>query len=265
MMNTGMGGDEHLNIFLVIGVIAAIAFLYQKWPEITSASTLEKLQDMQKQMKKVRDKVAEFGETNGEYKGKGEDGFWGFLSRHLFVVGGTGAGKSTFLRYLYWKLVGLYPDAQVLSINPHHRDKDGIPVKKVVGAGRDYSEIPEVSEMIIGELDSRFPKYRNDEPFGPPLFIFIDELPAITAYMDKMKSTAFRDMVFQVSCEGRKVGIFLIISTQGMNVESTGFKNRSDFYDNFYEVRVNQPHYSVFKRGTSKADTETLVNKHPFG
>lgn len=263
MLTNGAGGEEHLNIFLVIGVIAALAYLYQKWPDIVAGISLQKFKDVGKQIEGMRHQVKEFKEGVG-VEGSGEDAFWTSLSRHLFVVGGTGAGKSTFLRYLYWKLVGYYPDAQVLSINPHHRDKDGVPAKRIVGADRDYSEIPEVAEMIIGELERRFPKFRKEEPFGPPLFIFIDELPAITAYMDKMKSTAFRDMLFQVSCEGRKVGVFLIISTQGMNVESTGFKNRSDFYDNFYEVRVNQPHYSVFKRGVSKNDTEVLIQKQPF-
>lgn len=143
---------------------------------------------------------------------------------HVALAGLTGNGKTTLIRLLVSQLE--YVGAKVLILNPHYTSYD---IKK----HEDWTPIerhlyrPPVTDFVaIGGmmrwaatvlLRDRLEKYRQSTPWGSPIFIVIDELPAIVNEVRE-----FPEYVSAILREGRKVDIFLIVASQDFLTKTIG-------------------------------------------
>lgn len=164
-----------------------------------------------------------------------------FKGKHVMVVGSTGKGKSSFVEYMLHHILQHNPETSFLIINPHHRKGQwGLP--KCVGSERNYKEIEQIFPKILDTLTDRYKEYFADKDLThAPLYIIIDELPAIAQNTSK---DSLGNMLRQISSEGRKVNIFLILLTQSTMVKYVGFERASDMLENFIRVTVAQPKFT---------------------
>jgi hypothetical protein len=143
---------------------------------------------------------------------------------HVALAGATGGGKSNIMRLLLSQL--LAAGAQVVLADPHYTPLD-------VDSGDDWRPIagrlklaPAVNAPDIGhlltwlateELPRRLELRRAGQRVGAPLFLAIDELPAIVA--DVKDAPAHMSRILR---EGRKVGLLTIGAAQDFLVKTLG-------------------------------------------
>jgi DNA helicase HerA-like ATPase len=157
------------------------------------------------------------------------------------VIGSTGKGKSTFVEYMLHHILHHSPDAKFIIINPHHR-KGQWGLTSCIGKERNYPEIEKAFPKILELLTNRYKEYFEDKDLlHAPIYIIIDELPAIAQNTTK---DSLGSMLKQISSEGRKVQIYLILLTQSTMVKQTGFERASDMLENFIRVTVSQPNFT---------------------
>jgi hypothetical protein len=150
---------------------------------------------------------------------------------HVALAGATGGGKSNLMRLLLAQL--LAPSgadgkalARVVLCDPHFAPYDP-------ESGDDWRPIasrlhmaPAIAPSAIDdtlrwlafdELPRRLELRRQGQKVGPPIFLAIDELPAIVE--DTPKAPEYMGRVLR---EGRKVGLFIIGAAQDWLVKSVG-------------------------------------------
>lgn len=143
---------------------------------------------------------------------------------HIALVGSTGNGKSTLIRLIASQLA--YVGVHVLILNPHYtsydlkKKEDWTPIENhlyhppVTDGARIGALMRWVAETL---LEERLEKYRRSIPWGDPLFVIVDELPAIRKHAPQ-----FPEHVTAILREGRKVGIFLVVASQDFLVKTIG-------------------------------------------
>jgi hypothetical protein len=232
-----------LNPIAVIILMVIIAYVYHHWPtyEHKMKASVKKIGNTVKaQTTDAQATIDSVHNRLGNIVQRHTNGFPKQLStifgKHVMIVGGTNNGKSTFKAFLAAYLRQKYPNCLIITIDPHYREKDMVPVDEVYGQGRDYKNIIEGGQHLITELNRRYEDYGNGVDEFIPTFVFVDELTAIS-----QNTKDFRPIQHQISCEGRKVGIFLFLNTHSLQVGATGFEKMSDLYDNFTIIRVKQP------------------------
>lgn len=157
---------------------------------------------------------------------------------HVALAGATGGGKSNIMRLLIAQLQAA--GARVCLADPHYTPLD-------MESGDDWRAIaqrlyraPAVTAAEIGalldwlaadELPRRLDARRMQQPVGPPLFLAIDELPAITADVKDAHTQMGR-----ILREGRKVNLLLVTSAQDWLVKSVGGTGavRDNFRTSYY-------------------------------
>lgn len=231
-----------LNPFVVILFLIVIFYVYHNWPDYK---------------RNIKDQVGKLGENNTNTQSLIErvhtslntvvlhrsstDEFPKQLrsihKKHVMIVGGTGNGKSTFKAFLATYLRQQFPNCLIITIDPHFREKDMVPVDEMYGQGRDYQNIIDGGQQILTELNRRYEDYGKGIDDFIPTFVFVDELTAIS-----QNTKDFRPIQHQISCEGRKVGIFLFLNVHSLQVSATGFERMSDLYENFVIFKVNKPY-----------------------
>lgn len=170
---------------------------------------------------------------------------------HLWVVAGTGAGKSTFAQWVCDRLGG-----EVIAVDPHYQPGNYPKADLILGKGlnlgdsavlpgkakrgqeecRIISEPEEdtsVCEFLVWlwhEQKRRYALFANGINNFPQTNVILDEVPAY-AQIDGV-SFIFRELIAQA----RKVKIRVIFLTQGTQVKLIGLDGASDLRENLTKI-----------------------------
>jgi hypothetical protein len=144
---------------------------------------------------------------------------------HLLIAGPTGAGKSTAMRAL------LAHRGQAVVLDPHAGPNDWAG-KHVLGSGRNFAEIQTYMEWMLGELDRRAEQRARGVQSFEPLTVATDEMPSIADELGREVYTIWQKWVR----EGRKFGLYFIVSTQSTRVKTLGIEGEGDVLKNFAAV-----------------------------
>lgn len=147
---------------------------------------------------------------------------------HVLIVGETGGGKSTTMQAL------LQHRPQAIVLDPHAGPQDW-PGKQVLGAGRNFAQIAEFMEWMIDELNRRAEQRANGVQSFPPITVASDEMPAIASELNKDGNNTY-DNWQKWMREGRKFGLYIIVSTQSTRVKTLGIEGEGDVLKNFIGI-----------------------------
>jgi Helicase HerA, central domain len=149
---------------------------------------------------------------------------------HILILGETGGGKSTLVKYLVANAG--YP---AIALDPH-ASRTSWQNMTVVGAGRKFKEISKEVLTLIELMNYRYELLFNGKEDFEPLFVIIDEFPAIVACNGK----GFTDNIMLLVREARKVAIKLIILSIGSEVKSLGIEGQGSIRECFAMVRLSK-------------------------
>lgn len=141
---------------------------------------------------------------------------------HVLIAGPTGAGKSTAMRAI------LQARENVVVLDPHSTNKDWGRAT-VLGSGRDYRAIGEYMEGMQALLTERYQERSQGVTAFSPRTVAIDEMPSIVDELGRDIASIWRQWLR----EGRKVGLFLVVSTQSLRVKTLGIEGEGDLLANF--------------------------------
>ncbi len=143
---------------------------------------------------------------------------------HVALAGATGGGKSNIMRLLLAQLTAA--GAKVCLADPHFTPYDP-------ESGDDWRPIAQrlhmapavkagdirhmLAWMATDELPQRLERRYKGQHVGAPLFLAIDELPAIVADVKDAP-----DHMARILREGRKAGIFVVGAAQDFLVKTIG-------------------------------------------
>jgi hypothetical protein len=142
------------------------------------------------------------------------------------LAGATDAGKSNIMRMLITQLCAV--SAKVLVLNPHwtgyvlDKQEDWTPIIPYLFDDpmecRAYDKIEYYLNYLANKtIPRRLNLYAESKPVGRPIFVVIDELPAIVKRLKTVPG--YLDTILK---EGRKVGVYLISAAQDFLVDTIG-------------------------------------------
>ena len=144
---------------------------------------------------------------------------------HVLIAGETGSCKTTAM------LAVLRRRQNVIVLDPHdNRATWGN--ARVIGAGRNFEAIGEFMSNMEILLSERYSQRAQGQNRFDLLTVATDEMPAIVAALGRGVDKSWRTWLR----EGRKVGLFLIVSTQSTRVKTLGIKGEGDLLENFAYV-----------------------------
>lgn len=164
--------------------------------------------------------------------------YWDFVhDPHLLIAGGTGGGKTVFLRSL---LVALLRLGRVEILDPKQAEFVSLKDLNVL-KGRVTWETEEMAQRLIDlnhQMDERYElmrkisNERKEKELGAfykydlkPLFIMIDEFPSLVSAVEDLPQNAsvhymeFMSALKQLDLKGRQAGFYLIIATQNVKAD----------------------------------------------
>lgn len=170
---------------------------------------------------------------------------------HLWIIAGTGMGKSTFAEWVCERLGG-----EVIVVDPHYQpgnyDKADLIVSKGMNLGetailpgkakrgqtecnlisqpKDDTSVCEFLVWLWHEMKRRYALFAQGKKDWPQTNVILDEVPAY-ATIDGV-SYLFKELITQA----RKVGIRCIFLTQGKQVKLIGLEGISDLRENLTKV-----------------------------
>ncbi|MFK4945761.1 FtsK/SpoIIIE domain-containing protein [Lactococcus garvieae] len=164
--------------------------------------------------------------------------YWDFVhDPHLIVAGGTGGGKTVFLRSIMTALLRI---GVVEVLDP--KESDFVKLKNLdVLKGRVTYTTEEMGQRLIDLKDEMSERYeimrqrsdeQGEEELGAfykydmkPLFILIDELPSFMTALNELPYGSVVDSLKvdgalkQIVLKGRQAGIFVVASTQNIKAD----------------------------------------------
>lgn len=146
---------------------------------------------------------------------------------HVLIAGETGSGKSTAL------LAILKRRQQVVVLDPHSTPGSWGDAQ-VIGGGRDFTAIGHYMQQMRHLLTNRYAQRAQGMTQFEPLTVATDEMPAIIAALGSQVDEVWREWLR----EGRKVGLFFVVSTQSTRVKTLGIRGEGDLLENFTYVLV---------------------------
>ena len=160
------------------------------------------------------------------------------LLPHMLLAGGTGSGKSVWLRAFLLSLMLKLPASalEVLLVDPKAVDYAGFGSAPHLRAGHVITEPEEViehlRELVGPELarrtrllqEARCSSYRElrtrrPDVASPYLVVVIDEFADLGMTLDKAERAEFEKHVLRLAQRARATGIFLVLATQRPSVE----------------------------------------------
>ncbi|MFO7678823.1 MAG: type IV secretory system conjugative DNA transfer family protein, partial [Chloroflexota bacterium] len=148
-------------------------------------------------------------------------------SGHVLIAGETGSGKSTAM------LAVLKRRRQVIVLDPHNTPGSWGDAQ-VIGGGRDFESIGRFMQQMHHLLSQRYAQRAQGISWFEPLTVATDEMPAIVASLGRQVDDVWRAWLR----EGRKVGLFFVVSTQSTRVKTLGIRGEGDLLENFNYVLV---------------------------
>lgn len=159
---------------------------------------------------------------------------------HWFCVGGTGSGKSTFIRMilayriargerfiiLTGKRTKVFADIPCIGIDPMSDNDETFDIT--------YFQIARACRQILRELRRRDQTPIEERNF-PVINIVIDDASLILSELE-IAHTMFRN----VGLLGRELNMRLIVATGSLLVKELGLEGKSDLRDHFAVVRYNK-------------------------
>lgn len=144
---------------------------------------------------------------------------------HVLIAGETGSGKSTAL------LAVLQRRSNVVVLDPHDdgRTWGGA---RVIGGGRDFAAIGDFMGQMQSVLSQRYQERAQGQRQFAALTVATDEMPAIVSALGRGMDAVWRAWLR----EGRKVGLFFVVSTQSTRVRTLGIRGEGDLLENFTYV-----------------------------
>lgn len=153
--------------------------------------------------------------------------FWDFVhDPHMIVAGGTGGGKTVFLRLL---LTGLLRIGVVEILDPKQSDFVKLENLNVLKGRVTYTT--EEMEQRYDIMRQRSEE-QNEEELGAfykydmkPLFILIDEEPSLVSALEDLPyggvidSMKVMSALKQIVLKGRQAGVYVVISTQNVKAD----------------------------------------------
>ena len=98
-----------------------------------------------------------------------------------------------------------------------------------MGSGRNFTQIGEFMDWMVDELSTRAEQRRQGVTHFPPLTVATDEMPAIANELGKDVYSNWQRWMR----EGRKFGLYIIVSTQSTRVKTMGIEGEGDVLNNF--------------------------------
>lgn len=151
-------------------------------------------------------------------------------SGHMLIAGNSGSGKSSAMRWAIQHRSG-----SVVVVDPHAAI-DEWNADRVIGRGGDFDGIAAYFQEMRSELKERMAirgRARNGERLRfPQLTVATDELPAIVSTLGNDGKQAWIEWIEQ----GRKFGLFVILSSQSTRVKSLGIDGKGDLREQFSAV-----------------------------
>ena len=148
--------------------------------------------------------------------------------KHILIVGTTGSGKTHTLKYLLSTTEG-----EIHVLDPHAAPNEWPKNCQVHGAGRNFTDINNTLQQARNELNHRYQERSKGTKEFQQLTIALDELPSICSEVEEA-NTIFS----QIAREGRKVKMFLALSTQSDRVKTLNIAGEGDVRDNFATIRM---------------------------
>lgn len=146
---------------------------------------------------------------------------------HVLIAGETGSGKSTAL------LAVLRRRPNVVVLDPHD-DSVTWENARVIGGGRNFAAIETYLEQMKQLLSQRYQQRSQGQRQFESLTVATDEMPAIVSALGRGVDEVWRMWLR----EGRKVGLYFIVSTQSTRVKTLGIQGEGDLLENFSYVLV---------------------------
>jgi len=153
-----------------------------------------------------------------------------FTGRQMVVYGPTGTGKTTLLQRVLSQRQGI-----VIVIDPHYAAGKGKwhPDWVIIGAGRRFEEIEAALKILVAEMEQRYRQAAQGLDQFTPLHIAVDEMSAFASNIPD----GARHLI-ALAQEGRKVGIFVILTPHSPEVRQMGFEGKGGARDSFVFVRM---------------------------
>ncbi|MEM0337979.1 MAG: hypothetical protein QW683_08700 [Candidatus Caldarchaeum sp.] len=217
---------------------------------------------------------------------------------HLWIVAGTGMGKSTFAQWVCDRLggeilvadphfqPGNFPKADlIVGCGMHLGDTAILPGKakrgqtecRVIGEPKEDTSVCEFLVWLWHEMKRRYGLFAQGKADYPVTNVILDEVPAY-AQIDGVQFL-FKELIAQA----RKVKIRIIFLTQGTQVRLIGLEGMSDLRENLTKIllkdfalkevrdRLNQckpgsrgeSHWQAVYDYLKSCDRPALVNEIP--
>lgn len=160
----------------------------------------------------------------------------GIVPQSKILVGGRGAGKSRFMRFLLASYITNYPTDEWFVVDPHYEGYEddfdynnpdqawllGIPAEQLRAKIFDnvtqgYALLMQVKATLKDRI-SRKLKY----PKVPRIMMFMDELEAFRRDLNDEQFNELIDLIEVVQDEGRKFGVELTIGCHALKKERIG-------------------------------------------
>jgi hypothetical protein len=146
---------------------------------------------------------------------------------HVLIAGPSDAGKSTVMRAI------LRSRQNVTVLDPHAAPGEWN-AARVIGLEGDFDAIAQYMAYMQDELQRRMRLRGSGQQLEfDPLTVATDEMPAIVEALGQDEAnSAWRSWVRQ----GRKFGLFVIVSTQSTRVKTLGISGEGDIVEQFQAV-----------------------------
>jgi len=151
---------------------------------------------------------------------------------HVITVGETGSGKSTLAEAIAYECHKQGDDVRIIT--PHGRPSDWFGFR-VIGAGRNYTAINKALKDGLTEMSARYKLYDAGQDDFEWVTYIIDETTAIAK-----KCESWLDFFGDISCEGRKVNMRIVVLIHGKQVKTLGLEGQSDLKENFQFIYLGR-------------------------
>jgi hypothetical protein len=170
--------------------------------------------------------------------------------KHVMIIGGTGAGKSTVARYLAYQVGGR---VTVYECEGYPGDWTGL---EVVGRGEDWTAIAQGMQWDLDFLTQKVQARTTEGDSalsGTERIMICEEFPEV-----KGKVECASEWLERHARRGRKLKQFLILLSQYDRVSAWGLDGKSDLADCFVKIRLGKTALVHAKRLKSPFLTEWL-------